>query len=271
MNTKATAAAATNTATAKDDTKANTSSTKAANSAKQSDDDAAIALAEKAANMSADQRKALALRVLEGDANEEEQKLFAVIQAENTKANNARKVHVDAIEAAVKELAGTHRPLSLNDMKKLIDNNLITKDLIAAVAQEYGLLKAGKATAAKKASGTSSQGGGVTRASDANEIVLAAPKFSYKIGRVYEDNLGKPTADKSHAAKNAWISLPKALINNATTEAKLKDIATDAGKKYFATDEGKAELKAIIAFAHAHADYKAQHDDTKTGAEKQAA
>lgn len=270
MNTKANAPAA-NAPTAKDDNKAaDTSNTKAANNGKHGDDNAAIALAEKAANMNADQRKALALLVLEGDANEEEQKLFAIIQAENTKANNARKVHVDAIEAAVKALAGTHRPLSLNDMKKLIDNHLISRDLIAAVAQEYGLLKGGKATAAKKQASTSAQGGGVQRASDANEIVLAAPKFSYKIGRVYEDNLGKPTADKSHAAKNAWVSLPKAIINNATTEAQLKTIATDAGKKYFATDEGKAELKAIVAFAHAHADYKAQHGEANTGAGKQA-
>jgi len=248
MNTKATAAA-TNAPTAKDETKANTSNTKAANNAKHSEDDAAIALAEKAANISAEQRKALALRVLEGDADEEEQKLFAIIQAENTKANSARKVHVDAIEAAVKALAGTNRPFGPNDMKKLIDGSLITKDVIAEAAKHLNLLKGSQVqtSAGEKPRKESTP---KTFASSANPVFIKIPRLDTDHQRTSDVIIHQGRTNEFYSGKKIFGPLSKPLArvkgkDEKETEANLAKYVVD--EEYAKTEAGKTELKKIAA------------------------
>lgn len=226
-------------------------------------DDAENAIVEAAKKLSMDQRKALAARVLEGDASEDDLKMFEVLKTENMKATAARKVHIDSIKAAVEALAGTPRPFGADDMQKIFSSALISE-----VAHSMGLVKTTQGAKAKTKASGSSQSGSVQRNSDSSEILLKGTRFEYKKGRIYEDQLtGKEAADKAKAADKAWLKLPTNLINNATSEKKLLDIATEAGKTYFATAEGKAELQAILAYSQSHADYVATHG----GADKKAA
>ena len=246
MNTKA-QAASTNAPAAKDDNKnANAGNTKAANSAKNNDDET-IALAEKAANMSMEQRKALALSVLEGEATAEEQKLFGIIQAENTKANTARNEHTTAIEAAVKALAGTNRPFSANDMKKLIDNSLISKEVIAEVAQQLNLIK-GSQGQANGSERTRKESTPKVFASSSNPVFIKIPRLETDHKRTSDVIIHQGRANEYYQGKKIFGPLSKPLArikgkDEKETEAKLMEYVVD--KAYAKTEAGQAELKKI--------------------------
>lgn len=277
MNAKANTTA-TNTPNAKDETKNNTGagSSKTATNAPTVKDDAATALAEKAAKMTAEDRKALALRVLEGEANEEDQKLFEALKTENMKATAARKVHLDTIIAAVQALAGTSRPFGPDDMQKIFP-----KELISEVAHSMGLVKDGQAGEGEK---KKREGTAKTFASDANPILLQVPaktsgrtKSPYHQGRVFESHDG--TATDRHGKPVPFVNAASApsILQEVFGPNSLRNLIPaenrDAMLRYLETPKGKEEEAMLIEWAKKHRKAKkiAEREDDAAATEKQAA
>ncbi|MGF6276426.1 hypothetical protein ABIB38_004841 [Massilia sp. UYP11] len=255
MNAKA-ATAATNAPTAKDESKntASAGNTKPADSA--NEDVAAIALAETAANLNAQERSALALRVLEGEADEQEQKLFGILQAQNTKAIAARGEHTSAIEAAVKALAGTVRPFGFNDMKKLIDSKLISIDVIGQVAKEFKLIKADQGqsqvgqTPVVKTPRVKAAGASKVFKSDSNPVFIEIPKAATDGTLVKNEVIRQGRTLELRSGRNIFGPMKVVMLRTkgATLAETEKNLAAHiVDEAYGKTEEGKTELKKIAA------------------------
>lgn len=265
MNTKA-ATAATNAPTAKND---------------------AIALAEKAAKMTAEDRKALALRVLEGDADEEDQKLFEALKTENMKATAARKVHLETISAAVQALAGTSRPFGPDDMLKLFGTQLISE-----VAHGMGIVKDTSQTGvATTADGTKKKREKISYPSDNAPVIFHFPslgkpgdqELNYHVGRIYENYKNNPagkfpfgtTKDAAPAKLKKHGTSIAGLMAFLPVDAEQRKAAIEHLKK----DTGASEIAALMQHLNgnemkteqAAKEIKAELDKLEKATEKKAA
>lgn len=218
-------------------------------------DDAENAIAQKAAKLSAEERKALAARVLEGDADENDLKMFEVLKTENMKANAARKVHIDSIKAAVEALVGTTRPLAASDIQ-----SLFSKDLISELAIGMGLNKGNQSQSTPVTGAKRPRGPKAEYPSDKAAVLFHFPSLgtagdlalSYHIGRINE-KYKNDTANKAPFHPSNKAMAPAKLKKHGTSVAELmgylpKDEENrQAAISHLKTDAGVAEVAAIIS------------------------
>jgi hypothetical protein len=247
----------------------------------------ATALAEKAAQMNAEARKALALRVLEGDATEEDQKLFEALKTENMKATAARKVHLETITAAVQALAGTSRPFGPEDMQKLF-----SRDLISEVAHSMGIVKEVSQAGSNTTDGSKKKREKISYPSDKAPVIFHFPslgkagdqELNYHVGRIYENYKNDPAGKFPYSA-TAKDAAPAKLKKHGTSIASLMAfLPVDAEQRkaaieHLKKDTGASEIAALmqhltgkeVKTEQAAKEIKAELDKLEKAAEKKAA